>query len=207
MRAQFPLLAPIHWFANTVCVQQRPLRNYRIHITQERDVTMYSPNELRKRTTAALLLANCLFGLPVGLTAAVSPAAAEDATASSGAAGAIRGLIKATQEVTISGGMVSRITVAPFKEGDTFVKGDRLIAFDCTQLHAERDGARAALRGLRVTYQSNVKLKRYGAGGSYAVNTALADVDKAIANIKVLVSTAAENPAIRRRKSWQFFQF
>ncbi|MGE3245891.1 MAG: efflux RND transporter periplasmic adaptor subunit [Beijerinckiaceae bacterium] len=98
----------------------------------------------------------------------------------------LRGLIKATEEVTISSALASRIELAPFREGDRFEKGDILVQFDCTQLTAEREAARAALRGNRIAWQSNMKLKRYGAGGAFAVQTAKADMDKAQANVQAL---------------------
>lgn len=138
---------------------------------------------MRRSTTAVALF---LAAIPSLHAIQAISAGAKDPASAVPQNRVIRGLIKATQEVTISGAIASQVTEAPFREGDGFNKGDVLINFDCAQLHAEKDAARAALQGHRVAYQSNVKLKRYGAGGSYAVKTARADVQKSKANIRAL---------------------
>lgn len=98
----------------------------------------------------------------------------------------VRGVIRAAREVTLAADIAARVKSAPLRDGDSFKQGDVLIAFDCAHLEASLDAAKAAWRGHRNTWASNIKLRRYGAGGQFAVRAAKADMDKAEAEIRVL---------------------
>lgn len=54
-----------------------------------------------------------------------------------------RGVLRAENEAVLASPVSERIVQMPFREGDSFKRGDTLVSFDCSQLAAELRAARA----------------------------------------------------------------
>ena len=100
--------------------------------------------------------------------------------------GIVRGVVRGLSEVTMAADIVARVLEAPLRDGDQFKKGDLLVRFDCIALEAERDATLAAHRGHKNNYESNLKLKKYGAGSQFAIISAKSDMEKAEAEVRRL---------------------
>lgn len=100
--------------------------------------------------------------------------------------GAVRGVVRGVAEVTLAADIVARIVEAPLRDGDRFRKGDTLVKFDCLAMEAERDAAQAAWRGHKNNYESNLKLKKFGAGSQFAIVSAKSDMEKSEADVRRL---------------------
>jgi membrane fusion protein, multidrug efflux system len=94
---------------------------------------------------------------------------------------AIRGVVRAVNEATISTDIVARIVALPHREGETFVKGDTLVQFDCDRLKAEVKAADAELRGSRAAWENAARLYQMRAAGGHDVAMAAATHDKSSA--------------------------
>ncbi|WP_390317137.1 efflux RND transporter periplasmic adaptor subunit [Variovorax soli] len=55
-----------------------------------------------------------------------------------------RGVLRAENEAVLASPVSERIVQMPFREGDSFRRGDVLVSFDCSQLAAELRAARAS---------------------------------------------------------------
>jgi membrane fusion protein, multidrug efflux system len=66
--------------------------------------------------------------------------------------------IRARQHATLSAEMAGKIVELPFRDGETFRKGDRLIAFDCAAQRARQDQAAAAAQAARRKWEVSGKL-------------------------------------------------
>lgn len=115
-----------------------------------------------------------------------STAPATAAVAMDTAGSQVRGVIRGVSEITIAADIVARVLEAPLRDGDRFGKGDMLVRFDCLALEAERDGARASWRGHRNNHESNIRLKKFGAGSEFAIIAARSDMEKADADVRRL---------------------
>jgi membrane fusion protein, multidrug efflux system len=91
----------------------------------------------------------------------------------------VRGVINAQSESTISSKMTARITAMPFGEGQSFPQGALLARFDCSQIEAELNAARAATAAYRKTYETNVELDQFEAVGKNEVAVSKANLGKA----------------------------
>ena len=70
----------------------------------------------------------------------------------------VRGVINPSSESTIASKMTARIIAMPYGEGQSFPAGALLARFDCSQISAELNAARAATAAYRKTYDTNVEL-------------------------------------------------
>lgn len=102
------------------------------------------------------------------------------------AAPSMRGIVKAVNEATISSDLGFRIVDLPYREGQSFKKGDTLVAFDCDALKAELQAAEAQQAAEQITLNNNAKLARYNAVGRYEVSLSKAKVDQAAASVRVI---------------------
>lgn len=98
----------------------------------------------------------------------------------------LRGIVKAVNEATISSDLGFRIVELPFREGQSFKKGDTLVAFDCEALKAELKSAEARKSAEQITLNNNNKLAKFNAVGRFEVNLAKAKVDQAAADADVI---------------------
>lgn len=94
----------------------------------------------------------------------------------------VRGVIKSSQEAVIGVEFSARVIDIPVKSGDSFSKGDTLIAFDCTVMQAENNAASASYQAAKMTHKNNLELQSYGAIGEIEVNVSAAQVNEAKAH-------------------------
>lgn len=92
-----------------------------------------------------------------------------------------RGVVRSLGEAAISGEMAARIVSAPFSEGQSFRKGDTLLAFDCERLRAEVAALGAEEAAARAAHQGNLELERFRAIGARDLAITSARLDKAAA--------------------------
>lgn len=97
-----------------------------------------------------------------------------------------RGVIKPNAEVTLAAGVAARVEKLPFKDGQSFKKGDELVVFDCGRQSAELRGANAGLSKATTAYLGKKRLKARGAAGAQEVREASADVAGAKAAVDAL---------------------
>ena len=93
----------------------------------------------------------------------------------------IRGIVRAQDEAWYSSELGLPIDQLPFKEGQTFKKGELLISFDCATLDAQLKAADAKLQGESITFKNNRELKVHNAIGQYDVDLSEAKVREALA--------------------------
>lgn len=97
----------------------------------------------------------------------------------------IRGVVKARTEAVISSQIDARLIELPFQLGDSFEKGDTLVAFDCAMYEAELAAARAELRSSQKTHENNLELSQLDAIGSLEVELSQAEAEKSRAKVLV----------------------
>lgn len=98
----------------------------------------------------------------------------------------VRGLVRPLNQASITTDLPARVAVIGFREGETFRKGDLLIAFDCERQNAELASVRAVHREARLSFDSASYLEQKGAGGRFDVEVARSRADKAAAEVAVL---------------------
>lgn len=96
------------------------------------------------------------------------------------------GVIRSQEQATLASRMTALITFMPLEAGQTFKRGETLIAFDCLQLRAQLKAADAAVEAYRTTYDTNVELDQYKAIGINEVRVSRANVNKAAAEADAL---------------------
>ena len=72
--------------------------------------------------------------------------------------GRIRGIVQPRAKAGLSAEVPSRIVRLPFREGESFHKGDVLVEYDCARLEAARKAARAAWRAAALKARSKRRL-------------------------------------------------
>lgn len=139
------------------------------------------------RVASALVMALLATGLCCGPAAAQPqrPQKPEIALSADGG-GSVRGVIRPLAEAQITADLGRRIIELPWRDGQRFTKGDMLVRFDCEELEAEANAARAAWRGKKVAHANAIELNRRQAAGALSVQLAAADADKAEAEAKAL---------------------
>ena len=108
--------------------------------------------------------------------AAVAPVATVEA----------HGVVKAGQEATLASRMTALVTALPYAPGQSFPKGARLAAFDCSQMKAQLAAAQAATAAYAKTYDTNVELDQYKAIGTNEVAVSKANLGKASAEAQAI---------------------
>jgi membrane fusion protein, multidrug efflux system len=108
----------------------------------------------------------------------ISTACAEDASA--------RGVVQAVTEATIAIDYTARIRKLPVQEGQSFQKGDVLIAFDCSRNNADVAAARAGVHSKELIVTKNRRLLSRGAIGSADVEQSVADLQTARAEMQAV---------------------
>jgi membrane fusion protein, multidrug efflux system len=93
----------------------------------------------------------------------------------------VRGIVRPQSQATISTDLQATVSVANFKEGDRFRKGDVLIEFDCRRAQAELDAADAQALEMRLALDNNVVLDKYKAVGRSDLEISRARVKKSAA--------------------------
>jgi len=96
------------------------------------------------------------------------------------------GVVKAGQEATLASRMTALVTALPYAPGQSFPKGARLAAFDCSQMKAQLAAAQAATAAYAKTYDTNVELDQYKAIGTNEVAVSKANLGKASAEAQAI---------------------
>ena len=104
----------------------------------------------------------------------------------------VRGIINPSSESTVASKMTARIIAMPYGEGQSFPAGALLARFDCSQISAELNAARAATAAYRKTYDTNVELDLYEAVGKNEVAVSKANLGKAEAEANAVASQLSD---------------
>lgn len=95
----------------------------------------------------------------------------------------VRIVVRSYQYAAISAEINARIIRLPEREGDRFRKGDVIIEFECTKVVAELSAAAAVLKAQQSAYENQRQLLQYKAVGSFAVDHARFEMEKAQADL------------------------
>jgi RND family efflux transporter MFP subunit len=131
---------------------------------------------------AALLQATPLQAAPLPTPATPTPAAPAAATGGD----TVRGVVRARNTAVLSSRLSAQITRMPLQTGQSFRKGELLVAFDCERQRAEARAAVAAHRAHQKTYEVQHELKTHNAIGGMEVEVTRSQMDKAAADVAAL---------------------
>ncbi len=127
---------------------------------------------LRKKTKkifvrrAAFLLAGCALSLPA------SPSfSAENLQ--------VRAVVKAYASATISVTISARVKALPFREGQSFRKGEVLVSFDCDRYIADLRAKKAAFKARALVAKNNTRLLRHQAVGKNELAVSISQMAEA----------------------------
>lgn len=134
---------------------------------------------MRRALLMALLAAAC------GAQAADTPPAAE-AVPAAAAPMEIRAQLKPKRFTTLAAEIGAKVRRIAHPEGSAFNEGDVLAEFDCTVQEAQLASAQAALFGAEKSLESNRKLEQVNSVSKLEVDLALAEADKARADVAQL---------------------
>ena len=98
----------------------------------------------------------------------------------------VRGIVRAVNKAVIATDLVARVARIPFRDGQSFKRGDIIIAFDCRRYHAELRATAARARAARHTLTANLKLQKHNAIGSSEVEISRAKLDEALGRMEAL---------------------
>jgi membrane fusion protein (multidrug efflux system) len=98
----------------------------------------------------------------------------------------VRGLVRPLNQAAIGAGIQARIKEVHFREGDSFRKGDLLVAFDCERQEAELAAADAQHREMLLALNSTSYLHQKGAIGRYDLQVSQVRTEKAAAEVSAL---------------------
>lgn len=104
----------------------------------------------------------------------------------------VRGVVRAVQEAWIATELNARMIEISRREGESFKKGDVLIAFDCDKYTSELAAARAEEEFNRVALENSVELDKRKAIGRFEVVQNQAKLDKAKAQAETLATRVRE---------------
>ncbi len=85
-----------------------------------------------------------------------------------------RGILVAVDQATLSSDLAGRIVEIPFREGESFKKGDLLVRFDCSVYQAQLAAAQAAMRAAEAELSQNQQLAQMKSVGRHAVSLSAA---------------------------------
>jgi len=97
-----------------------------------------------------------------------------------------RGLVRAIDDALISTELNARIIRITRREGESFEKGEVLIAFDCDKYQTELKAARAEEEFNRIALQGSIELDKRNAVGRFDVEQNRARYEKAQAQAETL---------------------
>lgn len=104
----------------------------------------------------------------------------------------IRAQLSPVQFTTVAAELGAKVQDIPFREGDSFKKGQRLVEFDCSTQRAQREKARAALAIAQRNATTNKKLLDLGAVGRIEYENSYSEFQKAKADEDELVAVLAK---------------
>jgi membrane fusion protein (multidrug efflux system) len=97
-----------------------------------------------------------------------------------------RGIIRPVNEAVMSTDLAFRIEKLPFREGQSFSKGDVLALFDCRDLEAQLQSAQAMQRAEQLTADNNARLAKSKAAGTFEVELSRAKAAQATAEVEAV---------------------
>ncbi len=103
-----------------------------------------------------------------------------------------RGVIRSANEASIASDLGTRVIHLPVREGESFVKGDMLVEFECDKVRAELRSAEAEHRGHALIVANNTNLRRYHAVGSNDVEVSKTQADKSAAAVDSWAARVAQ---------------
>ena len=98
----------------------------------------------------------------------------------------VRGMIRSSNQAAISTDLITPVIEIGFKEGESFHKGDLLVAFDCREQRAKLASAEAQHQEMSVVLKSATFLAKHNAGSQQSTDTARARVARAAAEAEVI---------------------
>ncbi|MGF9564970.1 efflux RND transporter periplasmic adaptor subunit [Neorhizobium sp. BT27B] len=137
------------------------------------DRTDFSTHGTRPHLCGAFL-AVCLFGTFASISIASAQAGNET----------LRGIVKPVNEAMIASDLTFPIRALPFREGQSFAKGDTLVEFECGDLAAQVKSAEAMFRAEQITLENNQRLAKSRAVGNFEVDLSRAKADQAAAELE-----------------------
>ncbi|MCA9420980.1 MAG: efflux RND transporter periplasmic adaptor subunit [Nitrospira sp.] len=96
----------------------------------------------------------------------------------------VRGIVKPVVEAVIASEIQALVRRMPFRDGDTFKKGDLLVEFECAKYRAELSAAQADLDARQKTVINNEELATLHGIGRLEVDISQAELKKAQAVLK-----------------------
>jgi membrane fusion protein, multidrug efflux system len=156
---------------------------------------LFAPARFASPRFASVVFACALmaayFLLPVSLpftSTLLEPAQAADNKAGFDENMPIRGIIRAANEAKISTELATLVSMINFEEGESFHKGDILIALDCRRTNAELQAARARQKETAIALRSTAYLVKRGAGSRQELDIAQAQAERAKAEVDILAT-------------------
>ena len=118
----------------------------------------------------------------------------------------IRTQLSSRDAVVLSSELAAKIDQLPLREGDSFKRGDTLVAFDCSLNEAQEKKAQAVAESARQLVQVNKRLKELNSIGELEMQQSLnkakeaeADVNYMQASVRKCVVSAPFNGRIAKR--------
>nr|WP_318381752.1 efflux RND transporter periplasmic adaptor subunit [uncultured Enterobacter sp.] len=96
-----------------------------------------------------------------------------------------RGVLRAVEQATLSSELNARIVELPFREGESFHKGDLLVRFDCAAYQAQLAASQGAMRAAQQELSQNRQLAQMQSVGRTAVGLSEARLAQAAAESQV----------------------
>lgn len=103
----------------------------------------------------------------------------------------IRAQLSAVNYTTIAAELAARIQELPFKEGQTFKKGQTIVVFDCVTQQAQYQKSKAALTIAERNYRTNKQLLALGSVGRVTFENSESEYHKAKAENDELAAVVA----------------
>lgn len=125
-----------------------------------------------KHLAASVLIIQLLAG-------GVAHAADSDVAGAAASLEGLRGIVRAADEASISSDLGFAIATLPFKEGESFRKGDILATFECGDIQAQLKSAEAAMAAAKIALANDERLARSNAAGKFEVEISRAKADQA----------------------------
>ncbi|MBT2323456.1 efflux RND transporter periplasmic adaptor subunit [Variovorax paradoxus] len=137
------------------------------------------------------LLVLCMSGLGLQQVAA-EPVPGRAPMQSTASVAPVRFLVVAAQESILSASAPGRFAKVSANLGDTVRAGQVLAVFDCAEIQARRDAARAEAESARVQYEAKMKLQGLQSAAEVEVELAAANVNKAQSQIRIFDAQVAQ---------------
>lgn len=96
-----------------------------------------------------------------------------------------RVVVQSLMQATLSAEIAARIVQLPWRDGDSFKKGDTLVAFDCAIFEAQRDKVGAELKAANAKLDNDRELERSRSIGALEVVLSEVSVSRAQAEMRM----------------------